>query len=341
MFTSGRKIVKRLRARSLPATSLIEMMITVTIFSIVAILATTMMTNTLRSARKIQAQVFLYTETQALMDRLARSVERSAIDYEAYYSRAAAALADSQVENGWHTENYGYYGQTFYYPFNSGSAETGPYSAAVSGYGSSDLDYGTHPFPGISGFSATYSEDEDSMNAMCERVSSSPADCTIFDYHILDELILINGSGDERTVFLRRLADSGSTSSTPDYQLAKMQLVGSDSDLDGVTDLWVCDSAFTCTDTDADGNDVPAEVDFVQMNPSSLHVESFYVYISPIEDPYRAFAESGAQVQPQVTIVLTATLSENYGAKILGDPPSITLQRTVSTEVYNEIVSYE
>ena len=77
------------------------------------------------------------------------------------------------------------------------------------------------------------------------------------------------------------------------------------------------------------------------ITPTAISVANFYLYVTPNEDPYRAFYESGAQIQPQVTLVLTVTLSEDYSDGLLGEVPTITLQRTVSTGVYGEVVSYE
>jgi len=43
-------------------------------------------------------------------------------------------------------------------------------------------------------------------------------------------------------------------------------------------------------------------------------------------------------VQPQVTIIMTVSLSDDYSSGLLGDAPVITLQRTVSSGVYGEVV---
>ena len=125
---------------------------------------------------------------------------------------------------------------------------------------------------------------------------------------------------------------------------------GTDTDGDGSVNSWNCASGYSCTgaSTELGGpassdltNTTTDTSNFEFITPSMLNITSFYVYIAPIEDPYRAFGEDSlsVQIQPQVTIVFTATLSSDYGT-LLGTTPTITLQRTISTGVYSKINSY-
>ena len=211
-------------------------------------------------------------------------------------------------------------------------------------YADLDLDTGAHPFTGIT----FYTDDATTMNAFCE---DSAATCNTLSYAITDELILINSAGDLRTVFVKELFDDTST----EYRLSGVELTGSDSDADGIVNAWECSSDYSCSDTYTIGStsyDIPdlddltdtdptTTTDFQAFTPSSINIEDFSVLITPMEDPYRAFAEEDVQVQPYVTIRMTVTLSEAYGSNFLGETPTITLQRTVSTGVYGEVVSYE
>jgi prepilin-type N-terminal cleavage/methylation domain-containing protein len=330
------------------AFSLVELLITLTIFAVVAVLCVRVLVNSMASAQRIQSQVYLYSEANALMDKLAAKIERSAVDYEAYYLR----YGYDTPETGWETANYGLYGQAFYHPGASDASPLpGPYSGIegykalcadglsyypddcpteTPDYDDLDLNTGAHPFSGIDDFSG-YTDNTDYMNAFCEATGSTP-DCNAWSETVMQELILINGAGDERTVY--RPVAFGST--TGQYTISVMGLTGTDSDYDGIVDDWVCMDDYTCTGA---GN-VPVEADFESITPSALNISSFYVYVAPFEDPYRAFAEEDVQIQPQVTIVMTVTLSDEYSNR-LGSVPTITIQRTVSTGVYAEIPSYE
>jgi prepilin-type N-terminal cleavage/methylation domain-containing protein len=344
------------------AFSIAEMMITLTIFSIVSAVAMNVLYNSMRTAKSVQAQVFLYTESQALMDQIGRVIERNTIDYEAYYLRIV------QGEKGWESEDYGYYAQTFFDPASGGPVDGGPYdlNASVLGYsdgygtycsGTTDAfpDDCTYPFADstsadINQFTHPYSttiDDLEDWNAFCEDSNT----CSEFENQIQDVLILVNSDGDERVIF--GLEDVDGTGPSSDNYLSKVEMVGSDSDGDGVEDTWVCNSRYSCNKSGNSPKNLDLrnvtiaenisgeQEDFMPISPSSISVTDFYVILGPIEDPYRAVGEEDSQIQPQVTIVMTVTLSEDYGANILGDPPSITFQRTVSTGVYNEVISYE
>ncbi len=343
------------------AFTLVEMTISVTLFAVVASVSMVVTSNILKSTKKIQAQIFLYTEAQALMDQLDQAVNRNTIDYEAYFARNVGH--QGSVDTGWATPNYGDYQQTFMDPGTAGIPDTadgndGVYST-IDGYGAAcsspttdeyptdcpdqipltaslDIDTGEHPYPDKNGTSDGSSGT--SSNAMCEY----PDTCSGIGFYDSNELILINGSGDRRTIFVKELY------STDNYGISKVEMDGTDSDNDGAVDDWVCASAYedctgpgnvpnvddlTVTTGDSD--------DFEFISPSLINITNFYVYIAPIEDPYRAFAEDSlsVQIQPQVTIVFTATLSSDYGT-FLGTTPTITLQRTISTGVYSKINSY-
>lgn len=321
------------------AFTLVEMLISLTLFATVAGISMVVTNNILKSTKKIQAQIFLYTETEAIMDQLVIAVQNNALDYESYFLRNVGH--QGAAETGWATTNYGDYQQTFMDPGTSGipSTSAGVYSG-VTGYGTActsagstypddcptsipytdsiDLDTGEHPFP-----DKTSGDDDTYSNAFCEGSST----CTALSNYFTDELILVNANGDLRTIF-------GLISG----QISKVLMNGTDSDGDGAVDLWQCDSDYTCTGTDGG----PTESEFKSITPALVSVTNFNLFISPVEDPYRAFAETElvTQIQPQVTIILTVTLSDDYGS-FLGDTPEITIQRTVSTGVYSKVESYD
>lgn len=321
--------------------TLVEMMTTLTIFAFVSVMATYTMISAVKSAKKIQANAYLYSESQSIMDQVAKSIEASAIDYETYYARNVGY--NGVKDSGWETPNYGFYAQSFYNPGTGGDGSQGPYdeiaeegyygTLEVDGsvdYDSQDYDTGTHPFAGVDDFSmfVEYDDHVSSMNAFCESTGTT---CANPYYGIQDEIILINSVGDIKTIFA---LTPGKVSG--EYGIAKMKMLGTDTDNDGVTDSWACDPKYNC----ADEQD-PLISDFRLISSDVVSVKEFYVQISPYEDPYRAFAEEGAQIQPQITLTITFTLSQNYAFGLLGDLPSITLQRTISTGVYSKVASYE
>lgn len=336
---------------------MVEVIVTATIFVTVAMISVMVLNNILKSSKKIRSQIFLYTEAHAMMDLIMRDIQRNAIDYEAYYAREVLG------EAGWATTGYGSYGQSFIHPGTlGGPSSAGPYDG-ITGYGtycsdmvgsypadcpdaipvSDSLDYetGAHPFTDIDGVAPSYDETQANMNAFCE----GDVTCADLSHYVTNELILINSTGDERIAILQESLDDQGI----DHQLSKVVLSGSDTNNDGIDDQWTCKAEFGCTGADngPDFNDIDTleadQANFLPISPSALSVEEFYVMIAPLDDPYRAFAESSnaSQVQPQVTVILTVSLSNDYSSGFLGETPSITIQRTISTGVYTEIPSYE
>lgn len=347
------------------AFTLVEVLITLTIFAMVAMVAVSLLVNGLRSAKRIQAQIYLYTEAQALMDQIARDVSDNTVDYELYFSRTVLG------ETGFDTPNYGYYGQSFFNP-GTGGQLVGPYADVDDYYGANcpsdtsllypddcsdeipdydelDLETGTHPFEGIDDFTG-YTDDPVYMNAFCEGTSADPdhgsIDCTEVGVPFTDELFLVNGAGDTRIMYIMELLEGSSS----EYGLSRLVMSGTDSNNDGVEDSWACTTNYDCNGVGTVGDDgigeaglaVPEEADFMPLSPIDISILSFNVLISPSEDPYRGFGEEDAQLQPQVTIIMEVSLSDEFGSSLLGDiVPSILIQRTMSTGVYSKVVSYE
>ena len=341
------------------------MIVTLTIFAVVASLSMTVLSNSMRSTKKIQAQAYLYTEAHALMDQITRVVERSAIDYEAYYDRNVYAIIEDGETIEWmkthrfHTPEYGAYGKAFFNPGTTGGPpdggpdDSGPYGS-IGGYGeycvdgvgvypddcdspsfeTQDTNTFTHPFVGIADFAGAYESLPEDMNAMCRREVGDPVDfCDFPENYVHEELILISSTGDERTVFKRREKDLY----PDDYDMKRVDMLGEDTDSDGFVDTWECTPViYDCGD-----NFTPNLAEFEVITPSNVSVDAFNLYITPLDDPYRAIFESGSQLQPQVTIFMTMSLSEGFAEGILGELPNISIQRTISTEVYQEIKTFE
>ncbi len=289
---------------------MVELIVAMTLFLMVVTSGIMLMDRSGKASKKIEMKEYLYRETQLLLERIAREVEVSAIDYEEYYSRNIVGSTSFG-------ENYGDYHAEFF---------------ASSGY-----DTGANPYQG-SGDGA------DEANAFCPTGAASPdPSCsTTLALHQTEELFLMNREGNHRTYFVRN------TNAATGYGfIATLELDGSDSetDADGFPDTWTCSASFTCSSP-------IATTDFASITPSTVAIDALHFYISPLEDPFKGFDETSAevfdavQVQPSVTIVLTAHYQPydsagNSVAVTLGDAPSITVQTTAKTGLYAVIAAYE
>ncbi len=326
-----------------PAFTLVELLISLSIFSLITAISIGVLGTQLKTAQKLRREAYLYTEAEALMNQISYEVSQNTLDYEAYYSRRVLAPRGIDAE-GWHTPHFGYYALSFYNPGTGGPGENGPYPV-MGGYGAfcedgvnvypedcpddnpaqdqADLNTGSHPFVGMNSisteFTAGASDESQDMNAFCEPYDGQ--DCSFVTESITDELILLGTKGDRRTVYRVGNVDGV----TDVNRLLKMELVGDDSDSNGTTDSWTCASDYACT--------IPEIEDFIAVSPDKLTIDKWLIYVTPNEDPYLAFAESDYQTHPQVTIFLTVSLSPNFLRNLLGESPQITLQRTVSTGI--------
>lgn len=337
--------------------TLIEIIIAITLFAILATAGVTMVSNVSNTARKVEMEEYLYTEAQNLIERLTREIQNSGIDYEEYYSRNIYQTGTIPAFRTF-GENYGEYHKQFFNPgsdgpnngygaYCAGTTTSYPSDTACSpDTGTFDYETGMNPYDG-SGKPPT------TANAFCDSSVLCSHDT---DYYQTDELFLINKSGTERTYFV---IENGKVQA-----IAMVQLDGTDTDGNGIMDTWTCANGYTCNGTNnlpspgdlikADGLDTQ---DFTPISPEALYIDELTFYITPLEDPFKAYAESttntfeNVQLQPRVTIVLkahyqafnsdgTPILDFSDVGKFLGNVPSITLQTTVGTGVTNVIPAY-
>jgi len=286
-----------------PALTIIELIVAMSIFAVLATMGIMVLSQVSKISRQVEMEEYLYTETQAVLERISKTIQSSAIDYEEYYNQ--------NIELGDYGENYGSYHAQFFDGVN---------------------EMGLNPATG----------DDKEANAFC---AGDPTCSTIYSYHLVNELYLINGSGTERTYFAIEDDADGNQS------IAVIEMQGSDTDEDGLIDAWVCSDGYTCDGTeildDVSLGFLPNPVDltdgdrydtnFVPLTPSSINISEFYFYLSPIEDPFKGFAEDSedviesVQVQPKVTIIIIA---EYIADNVLGSTaPNIQVQTTIGTGV--------
>lgn len=270
--------------------TLIEIIIAMTLFSIIAALGTTFFVQISRIYKRVTLQNELLNETEFAMERIRQIIGQNTIDYEEYYSR-------NVIGDSLYGQNYGEYGETFY---DAGGYATG--------------------------------EGPDAL----------------LDYDAQKELYLINGTGDHKIIFGSEITGEDADGNNL-YAIAMTEMDGTDGDLDGIPETWTCSSDYTCNATgptpdqdDFDDNTNPNNEDFIPITPSNITITRLEFYIAPLKDPRKAFAEKDEEVvvQPRVTIVLEAEITADAALGTYGLPPSIQLETTVSSHVYNEVTSY-
>lgn len=303
-----------------PSFTLIEVIVAMTVFIMLATSGIMLLTQVSKMSHEVEMREVLYTETQAALEKMSRIIQDSAIDYEEYNSRIleqgiSDPFGDPFGGSATYGDNYGEYHSNF--------------------FDATGNEVGINPAGGI----------DDTANAMCEGWASCSDNPT---YYSVGELYLIDGSGTERTYFV--LEGDGTENA-----ISMIKMIGTD-EIDsggspgqnGLIDTWVCADNYTCNGTDShpepeDRTDGRDSENFVPITPSNINIDELHFYIAPIEDPFKAFAEDqhgtsstktfeSVQIQPKVIITIVASYVDNG---ITG--PSITLQTTVGTGVYNKI----
>jgi prepilin-type N-terminal cleavage/methylation domain-containing protein len=240
---------------------------------------------------------------------------------------------------------------------------------------SKDKNTGKNPYEGEG------SSEETSNAFCDENMASPMSDCAddensndISPGGEYNELFLINSDGTKKTIIATQLIKTNDAPDINDTAIGLLELDGIDSDRNGVMDIFTCSQVYTCDQPDdiylltvlnpkfpgIENHDDITELgiktatrsnrknplilesnNFIPITPFRSTVEDLKFIITPVEDPYKAYAEIDMQAHPSVKILLTMKPSKAEKDKYPGqDPPSITIQRTVTAGVHGKVESY-
>ena len=296
-------------------------------FIIMATTGVMLINNVSKASKKVEMEQYLYTEEQALLERITRTIQDSGVDYEEYYSHN---VIQSLSTNPTYGINYGAYHQQFFNP-------------------STGFETGKNPYEGSGQSVAT-------ANAVCEGATT----CTnTQENYQLDEIYLINRSGNKKTIFV---LEEGAISLV---ELEGFDQNGDGiPDTWTCTNEFNCtmqnpettDTSYKLPLPDDKRDGQRDTNNFTTISPQNIVIDNFIIYLSPIEDPYKGYNEVDAsvlesvQIHPKITIVMKAhyQILDSSGQEIpfeqsgnyIGTAPEITLQTTVGTGIYSELSTY-
>ena len=321
--------------RSKKGFTLVEIIVAVTMFMIVMTIVGVIFTNFFATKRKTEISRMLYEESRTALERIVKEVRRGTIDYEEYWNRFEI-LSTTETDISVYGQNYGDYALQFYRDHLNPSDPPTSFSRLDENIGKNTDDdpLGDASSLTICDLSHVPSVPDDSGYQQCE-------------------LYLINAEGTEKTI-LKLLPEIGADETTIEFRLAMLKLPGRDSNGDNLVDDWniygptssnpnpepsPSDFYDFCQAYDASGKCQAFQ--FQKIQPDSIKITSLKFFISPREDPRKAFAEfSGdVQIQPHVTIQMEAESSLSHSTGIRGEAPTITLQTTVDARAQNEVKS--
>ncbi len=336
--------------------TLMEILVAVSVFAVVIVTSTTVYINIAREYKRSNLHNAIYEDSRLLMEKITSLGRQYTIDYEEYYSQLVVQKGLTDRVYG---INYGVYGSRFYDPgltITTGSPNQGVYPnnlGAECGNGDSILDNdGLQKdcviyIPSLDNNTGKnpYNNDPNWAAAVCNGDCDSP----LAKQSLQNELYLISSDGTRKVIFvLEKVSRDG------EKALAMVELVGTDTDNNGVVDTYTCDTekGYECTQNGlpsykdlTDTNDLinGNKLDFVPVSSLNTQVAQLNFLIAPLEDPLKAFNEKESYIQmgPHFTIVLTVEPNQAARSQInFGDVPAVTLQTSVTPRVDTEVKSY-
>jgi prepilin-type N-terminal cleavage/methylation domain-containing protein len=267
-----------------------------------------------KSRAKVNLQNELYNESRVALERIVREVRVNSIDYYEYFSQNPEYDARKQTPTtggGFgYGSNPGMYEMFFYYIPNSGDADNDVTLSTFS-WNESDRseDINMGYFHTNANNTATDDDEDKTSLAQSEQ----------------NELYLLSSDFLTKTIF--RLKNNR-------IEILKMSLLDSASDNDTTPDYWEIHTDFP--------NTGDQDESFLPITPENIEITDFKVYIVPLDDPFKSFAESmsgGYQphVQPSVILSLSAKVESEKAKGFFGENPEVHLQTMVSSRVYQNI----
>ncbi len=348
------------RTKKTKGFTLVEVVLATSIFALVALVGVIIFVNVTRIQRRIALENALYEDGRFMMERLAREVRYNTIDYEEYYNKSVEKDPDNVLIPERYGAEYGCYASRFYNPGSdlefgakcNNGAPADQNLGCVIDKETLDLNVGQNPYFLEAASAGT-------ANAFCDEkygAGTIPGSCANASLHSQKELYLIDSAGKKKTlVALKTVNASG------EKALSMIRLIGEDTNTDGIVEKWVepgvnyyCDTSFDCNPNNFPNNrledsliaNTPSDIykGFVPISPLRTNITDLKFYVSPLEDPRKAFAEiniaDGSQQQPHVTILMSLQPSQSELGAFGEDIPKITLQTSISSRVYSEVKSY-
>ena len=354
--------------------TLAELLVASFIFVTCMTVIATSTINFYRGSKRQLSRDTLFEETRVLVDRVVRDVRMNTIDFDEYFNQLPAgeggplktAITNVDLDYGKYYREY-YHHFFFIDPPTTGSLPTCPELGLNNpdryAYSGGHICRAQHVDEG--NFS-TYADDDGSNdNSSLSALGTNPSETSPTLQALRNfkrELYLISPNGKQKTIIKRignnkdddldGQVDEGDATDTGQEQIGILVLDLADQydnttmngpsstpsgSADGYFDSWVQNVDFP----DYTDSITPDDSPFIPISPPNIEITDVQFFISPIDDPRKAFNESdeSVQVHPNVTMVITAQVSAETLRIFPSDtPPNITLQTTVSSRVYDNVL---
>lgn len=360
--------------------TLIEMLIASALFGVIGSLALTLFINMSRSSSTFALREIILDDAQFMMNTLVREISDNAIDYEEYFNRT--------VIKGEFGMNFGQYAAQFYYSEKVNPGQQNNCDNLDITYGGkkdSCINTGKNP-PAtnkLPGDGSAFTSPNFTAYEDPEKPEEQKIFCKDFDpenelrinkrnYVCVQHLYLISPDGKKKIIIAPEGESEGKGST---HVLSRVEMVWPSKDDQGI---FTCNPEKTpCTGGSpeitlmnsaknkapkvqipdvqdlSDKNDDDENEDFIPFTPRRINIRSIKFFLSPVEDPIKAFSEGEdplkgfsekeinakyAIKQPSIMIVLEVEPSANVSSG--KESSRITLQKLVTIPILQEIKSF-
>jgi prepilin-type N-terminal cleavage/methylation domain-containing protein len=190
-----------------------------------------------------------------------------------------------------------------------------------------------------------------------------------FDYdnlgsYMMDELYLIDESGNNKTILALETINSGKDKALSRIEMTKAYQAKTENNINMPLFAFTCSDGYQCTGQTSDtadslgsfaleqtvlsplrydpyvyteGEDIFS--DFVPISPLRVNIKSLKFLVAPLEDPRRSFSESAGntKIQPIVTVFVELEPSSEFKSPFLSKNFNLKLQTTVTSGIIKEV----
>lgn len=351
----------------------IEVLVAISIFAFVLTITTTITVNFYNAQKKERIRNLVIEETQFLLNRIANLVRDNTIDYAEYFAQSNKGDFDmSNDDNFLYGKFPKEYEWHFYYVED---CDVGDFFSDCTRENPNNFNEGYFDTFADNSQGETTGNDDSSKHAINKLGAAG-----ITDDHEQLELYLINADGTKKTILRRldnKIDDDGDgdidedTKATPNNQA--YWTAGADGNIDGGERLGILELEALTDYHDADPlidtgtPESPADPsdgildfegeqdnfqvneknyiqldDFIPISPRSISITDLRFFISPLDDPRKAFSETGAdsQIQPHVTIIMTVQPGETLTRQLPGNTAkmAISIQTTITSRTLSNVL---
>jgi hypothetical protein len=300
--------------------SLVELLIGAGVFVMIMAISASSGIMIYKGKAKIQYTNELYTETRFLMERIIRDVRINTIDYGEYFSQNLP-----------------------YYSDNGGLSTPTQYGDHPGKY---EMFFQFIPDPSIEENNVSHSNfswspeyrDQDVNIGIFNTGADDDPDDEEGDYTLLShEYSSILGSVPSQGLYL--LSADGMTKTL--FQYISEEIDGEEQGRIEMKKMELVQKAADCENTGTQYRWCPIH-EFTSITPPSINVTNFTFFLSPKDDPHKAFAKADkdgvtVHIQPHVIVRITARLVAKNANAMLGENNEFSLQTAAASRVFHNV----